>query len=168
MLHLERSFHLEKTQKKITNILNDKKVNIFTIELRDQQGRFIQLNDSNFDLSFLLEIYEKNVIVTENRRGSVHDNAPPLPITLDTPVIPDFPDDPPDLDEILNQASETILPPTPPILPPLQPLSPPMQLPPTQQRPRPIPIPIKPLDYSSHELADVLLKAQYLKLKNLI
>ena len=34
-----------------TNILNDQKVNIFTLELRDQQGRLIQLNDSNYDLS---------------------------------------------------------------------------------------------------------------------
>jgi hypothetical protein len=147
--------------KNFTNILNDQKVNIFTLTLKDQQGRLIQLNDSNYDLSFLLEIYEEQIVVTENRRSLVPENDPPLPITLDTPQIPDFPDDPPNLDEILEQADDIILPPSsPPILQtPTQP---------TQQRSQPIPISIKPPDYSSHELADVLLKAQYLKLKNLI
>jgi hypothetical protein len=147
-----------------TNILNDQKVNIFTLTLKDQQGRLIQLNNSNFDLSFLLEIYEKDVIVTENRRSLVPEIDPPLPITLDTPEIPDSSEAPPNLNEILEQA-ETILPPSSPAI--LQSISEtPIQ--PTQQRSQPINIPIKTPDYSSHELADVLLKAQYLKLKNLI
>ena len=144
-----------------TNILNDQKINIFTLELRDQQNRLIQLNDSNYDLSFLIEIYEKEIVLTENRRSLVPENAPPLPITLDTPQIPDFSDDPPNLDEIIQQASDIIEPSSSPQIP-----TPPTQ--PTQQRSQPIPIPIKPPDYSSHELADVLLKVQYLKLKNLI
>jgi hypothetical protein len=143
--------------KNFTNILNDQKINIFTLELRDQQGRLIQLNDSNYDLSFLLEVYEKEIVLTENRRSLVPEIDPQLPITLDTPVIPDFSEGPPDLNEILQQ-SETL---QPPILPPIE-----TPIPPTQQRSAPIPI-ARP-DYSSHELADVLLKAQYLKLKNLI
>ena len=135
--------------------MNDQKVNIFTLTLKDQQGRLIQLNNSNFDLSFLLEIYENDVIVTENRRSLVPEIYPPLPITLDAPVIPDDPEDQPNLNEILEQADDIILPPIEqPILPPIQ--------------STPIPIPIAKPDYSSHELADVLLKAQYLKLKNLI
>ena len=142
--------------KNFTNILNDQKINIFTLELRDQQGRLIQLNDSSFDLSFLVEIHEEQIVVTENRRGLVPENDPPLPITLDAPDIPDFPEDPPNLDEIIEQASDIIEPSSSPQIP-----IPPIQ--PTQ----PIPI-AKPPDYSSHELADVLLKAQYLKLKNLI
>jgi hypothetical protein len=143
-----------------TNILNDQKVNIFTLTLKDQQGRLIQLNDSNYDLSFLLEIYEKEIVVTENRRSLVPENTPSLPITLDAPQIPDFSEAPPDLNEILEQADDIILPSSsPPILQtPIQPT----------QRSQPIPIPIAKPDYSSHELADVLLKAQYLKLKNLI
>ena len=148
--------------KNFTNILNDQKINMFTLELRDQYNRLIQLNDSNYDLSFLLEIYEKDVIVTENRRGLVPENDPPLPITLDTPQIPDFSDDPPDLNEIIQQADDIILPPIE------QPILQRASEPPPTQRSAPIPIPIKPPDYSSHELADVLLKAQYLKLKNLI
>jgi hypothetical protein len=147
--------------KNFTNILNDQRINIFTLELRDQQARLIQLNDSNYDLSFLLEIYEKDVIITEKRRSLVSENTLPLPITLDPPQFPDSLDHPPNLDEIIEQADDIILPPSsPPILQtPTQP---------TQQRSQPIPIPIKPPDYSSHELADVLLKVQYLKLKNLI
>jgi hypothetical protein len=146
--------------KNFTNILNDQKVNIFTITLKDQQNRLIQLNDSNYDLSFLLEIYEREIGVTENRRSLVPENTPPLPITLDAPVIPDDPEEPPNLDEILEQADDIILPSSsPPILQ--------TSIQPTQ-RSEPIPISIKPPDYSSHELADVLLKAQYLKLKNLI
>ena len=133
-----------------TNILNDQKINISTLELRDQQGRLIQLNDSNYDLSFLLEIYEEQIVVTENRRSLVPEIDPPLPITLDAPVIPDDPEDQPNLNEILEQADDIIL------------------QPPLQQRSAPIPIPIAKPDYSSHELADVLLKAQILKLKNLI
>ena len=148
-----------------TNILNDQKVNIFTLTLKDQQGRLIQLNSSNYNLSFLLEIYEKDVIITENRRGLVSENTPPLPITLDTPVIPDLSDDPPDLDEIIEQADDIILPPSSPqiLQTPIQPLQ---QS--ASERSAPINIPIARPDYSSHELADVLLKAQYLKLKNLI
>jgi hypothetical protein len=143
-----------------TNILNDQKVNIFTLTLKDQQGRLIQLNNSNFDLSFLLEIYENDVIVTENRRSLVPEIDPPLPITLDAPVIPDDPEDQPNLNEILEQADDIILPPIEqPILQ--------TPIPPTQ-RSEPINIPISKPDYSSHELADVLLKAQILKLKNLI
>ena len=148
-----------------TNILNDQKVNIFTLTLKDQQGRLIQLNDSNFDLSFLLEICEKDDIITENRRGLVQEIDPPLPITLDEPVIPDFPDEPPNLDEIIEQASDTFL---PPIEQPLPQISPQSLQPMRPQRSQPIHIPIAKPDYSSHELADVLLKAQYLKLKNLI
>ena len=142
-----------------TNILNDQKVNIFTLTLKDQQGRLIQLSDSNYDLSFLLEIYEKDVLITENRRSLVPENTPPLPSTLDTPDIPDAQEDQPNLDEIVQQA-ETL---QPPILPPISqtPIQP-------LQRSAPIPIPIAKPDYSSHELADVLLKAQILKLKNLI
>ena len=156
--------------KNFTNILNDQKDYIFTLELRDQQSRLIQLNDSNYDLSFLLEIYEKDVIVTENRRSLVPEIDPPLPITLDTP---DFSDDSPDLDEIVQQAEpfrrQTLQPPIEPQIlqtptPPTPPISPPISLP--TQRSQPIPI-ARP-DYLSHELADVLLKAQYLKLKNLI
>ena len=122
------------------------------------------MNDSNYDLSFLIEIYEKEIVLTENRRSLVPEIDPPLPITLDAPVIPDDPEDQPNLNEILEQADDIILPSSsPPILQsasetPIQPL----------QRSAPIPIPIAKPDYSSHELADVLLKAQYLKLKNLI
>ena len=148
-----------------TNILNDQKVNTFTLTLKDQQGRLIQLNDSNFDLSFLLEIYEKEIVVTKNRRSLVPENAPSLPITLDTPVIQDFSDESPDLDEIIEQA-ETL--PSQILSPMQQPILPPMQQPPTPQRSQPINIPIAKPDYSSHELADVLLKAQILKVKNLI
>ena len=136
-------------------------MNIFTLTLKDQQGRLIQLNNSNFDLSFLLEIYERDVIVTENRRSLIPENAPPLPITLDAPDIPDFSEEPPDLNEIVQQAEtlqpQILPPPTPPILSPI-----------LQQRSQPVTIPTPVTDYSSHELADVLLKAQYLKLKNLI
>ena len=155
--------------KNFTNILNDQKINIFTLELRDQQNRLIQLNHSNFDLSFLIEIYEKEIVLIENRRGLVPEIDPPLPVSLDTPQIPDFSDDPPNLDEILEQADEIILPPIEERIlqsaneTPIQPLE---QS--ASERSQPINIPIKPPDYSSHELADVLLKAQYLKLKNLI
>ena len=84
-----------------------------------------------------------------------------MPVSLDAPIIPDVQEDQPNLDEIIEQASDIIEPSSSPQIP-----TPPTQ--PTQQRSQPIPIPIKPPDYSSHELADVLLKAQYLKLKNLI
>lgn len=70
----------------INVITLDTKINIFTLELRDQQGRLIQLNDSNYDLSFLLEIYEEQIVVTENRRSLVPENTPhcqsPLTILL--------------------------------------------------------------------------------------
>ena len=114
---------------------------------------------------FLLEIYEKDVILTENRRGLVPEIGPPLPITLDEPVIPDFPEDPPDWNEIVQQASDTFL---PPIEQPLPPISPQISQPMQPQRSQPIPVPIAKPDYSSHELSDVLFKAQYLKPKNLI
>ena len=130
---------------------------------------YIQLNDSNYDLSFLLEIYEKDVIVTENIRGLIPENTPPLPNTLDTPQIPDFSDDPPDLDEIVQQTDDIILPPSSPqiLQTPIQPLQQSASES-ASERSAPIPIPIAKPDYSSHELDDVLLKAQYLKLKNLI
>jgi hypothetical protein len=144
-------------------------VNISTLTLKDQQGRLIQLNNSNFDLSFLLEIYEKDVIITENRRSLVSENTLPLPITLDPPQFPDFLDHPPNLDEIIEQADDIILPPSSPQIPtpPIQPLQQSASEN-ARERSAPIPIPIAKPDYSNHELADVLLKAQYLKLKNLI
>ena len=122
-----------------TNILNDQKVNIFTLTLKDQQGRLIQLNDSNYDLSFLLEIYEEQIVLTENRRGLVPENEPPLPASLDTLQIPDDIEDPPNLNEILEQADDIILPSS---SPPISQTS----IQPTQ-RSEPIPMLIKPPDY---------------------
>ena len=84
-----------------------------------------------------------------------------MPVSLDAPDIPDFSEEPPDLNEIVEQADNIVLPSGSPQIP-----TPPIQ--PLQRRSEPINIPIKPPDYSSHELADVLLKAQYLNLKNLI
>ena len=128
------------------------------MKLRDQQGQLIQLNDSNYDLSFLLEIYEKDIIQTENRRALAPENALPLPITLGTPDIPEIFEDQPNLDEIVGETQNI----QPDLQTPLQtPLPPPIQPPlppPIQQRSEPIAIPTTP-DYSSHDLADVLLKA---------
>jgi len=138
-----------------TNILNDTKINNFTLELRDQKSRLLQLNDSNFDLTFLLEIYEKEEILTDNRREFTQAITQPLPTVPEilppgqTTVDTDF-----SLDEMLDSADEFIEPVIEPVIP--QPII------------RPIVQPVIKQDFSNHKLADVLLKAQILKLKNII
>jgi len=148
--------------KNFTNILNDTKINNFTIELRDQQSRLIQLNDSNFDLTFLLEIFEKDVIVTENRRAIEQDvpqstgTLPSLPIDIDTQFT---------LDDMLESAND--------IQQPVNPIPVQKSVNPIPVNPTPVQIPVNPTPvnrphFSDHNLADVLLKAQVLKLKSII
>jgi len=153
--------------KNFTNILNDTKINNFTIELRDQQSRLIQLNDSNFDLTFLLEIFEKDVIVTENRRAIEQDvpqstgTLPSLPIDIDTQFT---------LDDMLESANDVQQPVQQPVNPtPVNPtpVQQPVQQIPVQQPVQQLP-PVNRPHFSDHNLADVLLKAQVLKLKNII
>ena len=148
--------------KNFTNILNDTKINEFSVELKDQQSRLIQMNDAAFDLSFLLEIFEKDVIVTENRRAIEQDvpqfvgTPPSLPVDTDTQFT---------LDDI-QQIPVNPIPPSIQQIP-VNPIPPPIQQIPVQSIPvNPIP-PVRP-HFSDHNLADVLLKAQVLKLKNLI
>jgi hypothetical protein len=152
--------------KNFTNILNDTKINNFTIELRDQQSRLIQLNDTNFDLTFLLEIFEKDVIVTENRRA-IEQDVPQF-VGTPTPIDTQF-----TLDDMLESAND-IQQPVNPIPPPIQqiPVNP-IPVNPIPVNPTPVQIPVNPTPvnrphFSDHNLADVLLKAQVLKLKNII
>ena len=115
------------------------------------------MNSSNFDLTFLLEIFEKDVIVTENRRAIEQDvpqfvgTPPSLPVDIDAQFT---------LDDILESANDIQQQPVNPIPPPIQQI-------PVQKPVNPIP-PVNRPHFSDHNLADVLLKAQVLKLKNII
>jgi len=143
-----------------TSILNERKINVFNVQLRDQRNRLIQLNDSNFDLTFLLEIYEKEEIITGDRRGITQEIPPAPPTTPEIlPPSQNTVDDDFSLGEMLESADDFIEPVLPP---PPTPVVQPVFI------PTPIVQPVTKPDFSNHKLADVLLKAQILKLKNII